>query len=456
MQDYTTAKSIHFIGIAGSGMVGLAELSHALGKSVTGSDPHIKHRKDHFDSICQSIWEDHSPEHISNQDLVVYSTAIKNDNPELVAARRNKIPCLHRSEYLQTLVKSRKCIVVAGTHGKTTTTAMIFHMLQSVGIDCGFYLGGIDKRTQMSSHLGEDALFVLEADESDKSFLAFTPHISVVTNIDLDHLEVYGDLEGIKSGFSTFLKNTDPEGTVIINWDDSNLKEISEPFYEQRKAFGRTIGCDVRAYLTSYQNGETRFEILVDQTKTQGTLPMIGAHNISNLSAALAVAGSLKLDVQEAAESFAFFRGVNRRFDVLLKNENLTIIDDYAHNPGKIKNAIKAVKSAWPERTLITVFEPHRPSRLRTMYQEFLDALVLSDKVACLPLYLADEPEDPEISQQQFLADLQAIRDLPTILTGFEIQGLRDLKAICDVGAIVLIVGAGRSCEFAHMFVEYN
>jgi UDP-N-acetylmuramate--alanine ligase len=396
---------VFFVGVAGMGMSSLAEISHHLGYTVQGSDSSSSPVIDNLRAKGLRIFDSHEGKNVDHSRTVVYSSAIPQSNPELIRARNLGLKVIHRSEFLSMLARGRTSITITGTHGKTTTSALISHILTECGVDPTCLVGGIVNSWGSTARCGASNYLVFEADESDGSFLRYSPFVSVVTNIDLDHLDHYGSLEKMHGSFQQYLTQTSSEGCNIVCWDDPVLQNLSSGEIH-RLAFGFKLGSDVRCLDYQSSAGETIFRAVVERRLITARTPLIGKHNVLNCLAALSVAQALELDLDQAAAALATFNGVKRRFERYLTTENLVIVDDYAHNPGKIEAFLLAIRQAWPKHRLIVVFQPHRFSRLRTTFSETINALSSSDLLVLLPVYSAGEPLDQDFSlhriQQSF------------------------------------------------------
>ncbi|MBP9706899.1 MAG: UDP-N-acetylmuramate--L-alanine ligase [Oligoflexales bacterium] len=455
MLSLAALKRVHFVGIGGSGMLGLAQLSLETGLSVSGSE------NKGLDSLPKKLAErakifpTHLAENIIGADAVVYSSAIQNDNPEMIAARQNNIPLLHRSQFLQLFLDTRKAIVVAGTHGKTSTSALIYHMLKGCGIDAGLYLGGKLKPTGLSAALGSSEYFVVEADESDGSFLNFRPFIAVVTNLEADHMDYYQTIDNLHATFEKFMQGSDQDGFCIVGWDHRILREISECISDRRLSFGTLLGSEVRPLSHSDKDGCTTYNIIVNQQQVQGKIDLVGAHNILNVSAALSVAACLNLNLDKATKALASYPGVERRFSYLYKSEQLYIIDDYAHNPGKIKSVVQAVKKSWSDFQLIVVFQPHRFTRFRTLYSAFLESFDAADLTIVTEVYGAGEAPDPSLNAMQFVNDLKQRNQNLKASSCSDLGKLSSLiSKQLSKKSVILFVGAGDIDFYARNLAE--
>lgn len=381
----------HFIGIGGSGMSSLAGMALARGLQVSGSDQADGRLLERLSQQGARVFHGHQGTQVDGAGTVVISTAILDDNPELLAARRQQIPVVHRSVFLAWLMAGKQAITVAGTHGKTTCTAMIAHMLAELGLQPDCTVGGTMLGYDSSFLTGDGTWFVAEADESDGSFLNYDSWISVLTNADKDHLDYYGSEEALQEAFGQYLSKTDPEGCIVVGWDNRGSQELGRAFTGNRLAYGFRIGSDVRCLRWEAMGHQTYFEAVVESDRLDCRIPCMGRHNVENALGALAVARALDLDIRAAATALESYPGVARRMTPVYLDANFHIYDDYAHNPGKIGACIEALRNAWPAATIHVVYQPHRYSRLDTMYTETMSAFGQADKVWVIPVYSAGE-----------------------------------------------------------------
>lgn len=442
-RDIDLQDPLHFIGIGGSGMSALAELAHRRGLRVRGSDVRASVVIERLTSLGIPITLGHAASAVEGAATVVRSSAIVDGNPELAAARSRKLRVLHRSELLAALMKGKRAVTVAGTHGKSTTSAMIVHVLESLGLDPEAALGGAMRQYQSAARAGKGDVFIAEADESDGSFLRYQPFVAVVTNVDQDHMEYFKDAQGLERAFAEHLGKIDPEGVAVVGWDSPMLRQAAAKLETRRLAYGFLIGCDVRAIDYRCDQGETFFTAMVERDRVECRLPTLGKHNVQNALAALAVVRGLELDVHAAAEALASFPGVERRMNLVHKSAEVAVFDDYAHNPGKIAACVRALRDSFKERQLHVIYQPHRYSRLETMYDDMLNAVSSADLVHMLPVYSAGETSAQDFSPARLAADLTRRFGVRSIACdSFEAAAasvLGNLKA----PAVVLTVGAG-------------
>lgn len=391
-------KHVHFVGIGGVGMAGIAEVLLSQGYRVSGSDLSVNALTERLRSIGAEIYRGHHPEHIQHADVVVRSSAVSMENPELAAASQAHIPIVPRAEMLGELMRFRYGIAIAGTHGKTTTTSLVTSILAEEGVDPTFVIGGRLNSAASNARLGTGRYLVAEADESDASFLYLKPMISVITNIDADHMETYhNDFNELRQAFIDFLHRLPFYGLAVLCVDDAVVREtlphVSRPFV----TYGFTEDADFRALSITQQGTRTQFIAeRPGMAPLTVTLNLPGRHNVLNALAAIAIATELNVSdraIQAALEKFA---GIGRRFQIynnitLQKGGAVTLIDDYGHHPREISATLQAARFSWPERRLVMVYQPHRYTRTRDLFTDFCEVLSQPDQLVLLDVYSAGE-----------------------------------------------------------------
>lgn len=391
-------RSIHFVGIGGAGMCGIAEILMNQGYQVTGSDiadgPVVARLRE----LGATVHLGHSPQNVEDADVVVASSAIGSGNVEIDQALKRRIPVIRRAEMLAELMRYRHGIAVAGTHGKTTTTSLIASLLASGGLDPTFVIGGLLNSAETNGKLGASRYLVAEADESDASFLHLQPMVVVLTNVDRDHLSYYeGSFEKLKSAFIDFVHNLPFYGLLIACIDDPVVRELLPEFKRSCITYGLSEDADVRA--TNVVQDETVMGFQVtrngEPTDLQVTLNMPGEHNVLNALAAIVVAREEGVSDEDVALGLREFSGVGRRFEVHgnfgLNQNNFMLIDDYGHHPEEVSVTIKAIRQGWPERRLVMAYQPHRHTRTSELFDEFVDVLCRVDVLILLDIYPAGE-----------------------------------------------------------------
>ncbi len=386
-------KQIHFIGIGGIGVSGLAEYFLLNGYKVTGSDMTASHITDRLNSLGAEIFIGHSKENIKGTlDTVVYSSAVKNDNPEMERAKELNIRTIRRAEMLGEIVNDKFLIAVSGTHGKTTTTAMIAKVLIDAGLDPLVFVGGNVKLFDGgASRIGHGSYAVVEADEYDRSFLTLTPDIAVITSIDEDHLDIYKDLQEIKDTFVKFCSNSKPGSKLIYFGDDKNVQSSVSKLDKEKISYGFGNGNYLRISGYYSSKGILNFSIQNSHSEYRNiTLNLIGRHNVLNSTACFAVSKILSIDFEKYKQSIKEFAPVNRRLQLKYNENGVKVYDDYAHHPKEIEASLKGLRESNGEK-IITVFQPHLFSRTKDFYREFAKALLEADEVILMDIYPARE-----------------------------------------------------------------
>ncbi len=393
-----SVQRIHFVGIGGSGMSGIAEVLINLGYSVSGSDLVESVTTQRLRDFGADVHIGHDPSWVEGCDVVVTSTAVKQTNPEVVAALESKVPVIPRAEMLAELMRFRKGIAVAGTHGKTTTTSLVASVLAHGGLDPTFVVGGRVKGAESNAKLGGGEYLVAEADESDASFIHLQPLLAVVTNIDADHMETYrGDFGLLKQTFVDFLRNLPFYGLAVLCTDDPTVREIIADVRKPIRTYGTAEDADFRA-INVRQHGLTmQFDVTRPGRRSPLyiELPLPGRHNVLNALAAVAVGDRLGISEQALQAGFRDFKGIGRRFDIHgeipVNGGTALLVDDYAHHPREIKATVDAASESWPNRRLVVVFQPHRYTRTRDLLDDFSNVLADYDPLIVTEVYAAGE-----------------------------------------------------------------
>lgn len=392
-------KRVHFVGIGGVGMAGIAEVLLRQGYSVSGSDTTENALTQWLRVLGATIYNDHAESHVQDVDVIVHSSAINLDNPELVAARKRHIPIVPRAEMLGELMRFRYGIAISGTHGKTTTTSLITSILAEAGLDPTFVIGGRLNSVGSNARLGRGHYLVAEADESDASFLHLKPMISIVTNIDQDHMATYNnDFNQLKATFIEFLHRLPFYGLAVLCIEDPEVKALLPSISRPMITYGLSSEADI--YATSYKRVGVQTQFTVHRQKglhpLTVTLNLPGKHNVLNALAAIAVASELKVQDHAITQALERFAGIGRRFQVygdfaLANGGVVTLVDDYGHHPREIAATIQAAREAYGNRRLVMLYQPHRYTRTRDLFQDFCDVLSLPDKLLLLDVYSAGE-----------------------------------------------------------------
>ncbi len=447
-------KHIHFVGIGGAGMSGIAEILHNLGYTVSGSDQSDSATSRRLASLGIAVKVGHDAAHIEGAEAVVTSTAVKGDNPEVIAARAKRIPVVPRAVMLAELMRLRRGIAIAGTHGKTTTTSLVTAILAEAGVDPTFVIGGKLNSAGANSALGKGEYIVVEADESDASFLNLLPILSVVTNIDADHMDTYGhDFARLKQAFVEFLHRMPFYGASILCIDDPGVRSIVPLISRPVITYGFGEDAQVRAVdVEALPGGQMRFTVQRRNGMTmpdmQVTLNLPGLHNVLNALAAIAVATEIELADEPMVKALAAFSGVGRRFQrhgdfATADGGTFTVIDDYGHHPVEMAAVISAARGAFPGQRLVLAFQPHRYTRTRDCFEDFVKVLGTADAVLLTEVYAAGEAP---IVAADGRALTRAVRVAGKVEPVF-VDDVTELpQAIVDgakAGDVVICMGAG-------------
>jgi len=384
-------KKVHFIGIGGIGMSGIAQLFLAQGVQVSGSDIRDSERLQELRQNGAQIYIGHHPSHIKDVDLVVYSSAIKEDNPELEEAQKRGFKVVKRAEALAEIIQHGKVITVSGSHGKTTTTSLVAHILFEAGFYPTVVVGGIWLNLNSNAYLGKDNFFVIETDESDGSFLFFKPDYSIITNIDYEHLDYYKNFDRLLDSFNNFIENIKPAGCLIACGEDKNVFSLLNKASKRKVIYGLSPEYDIYAYDINLKRLFSDFNCTYARHFTERfMLSLGGVHNVLNSLAAIALAKELEIDLEIVKRALLSFKGTRRRIEIKADIQGVLFIDDYAHHPTEIKATLKTVANLGYKR-VIAVFQPHRYTRTKLLLDEFAQSFYLADEVIITDIYPADE-----------------------------------------------------------------
>ena len=446
---------IHFIGIGGIGMSGIAEIMNSLGYIVQGSDKAHSQNIERLERLGIKTFIGHSAENVANANVIVYSSAIKSNNPELMKARELKIPCLTRAEMLSQIVRFKKSVVVSGSHGKTTVTSLCASILEMASFHPTVVNGGIIHSYNTNAKLGSGDWAVIESDESDGSFTQFFPTIGIITNIDKEHITHYGNFANLKSAFRTFLNNLPFYGAGIVCIDDPNIADIVKDMsdrkivtysIEQNSMFKaeNIRKTDNGAVFDVNHNGEIIYDI---------SIPLLGDHNIKNALSAIAMANELGIDIDIVKATLASFTGVNRRFTKVGTIGSALVIYDYAHHPTEIKSLLNSAKQKVKGQVVI-IHQPHRFTRLNTLFDEFCYCFDLADKIVITPVYKADDIEAAPITADDLYKNLKS--QGKDVLFAHDQQEIQDIlvSSVFSENDIILFAGAGSISKWAHEIVR--
>ena len=443
-------RRIHFVGIGGAGMAGIAEVMHNLGFVVTGSDLRETRVTARLRELGIVVSAGHRAEQVTGCQVVVSSTAIDSDNVEVIYAREQHIPVVPRAQMLAELMRFRHGIAVAGTHGKTTTTSLIASLLAAAGIDPTFVIGGRLNSSGANARLGEGDYLVAEADESDGSFLLLQPVMAVITNIDADHMETYdGDFERLKQTFLEFLHHLPFYGLAVVNLDDEPIRSLLADIAKPIVTYGLESDADIRATNITHEGNISRFTVSRRDRDPwfDVSLNLPGTHNVSNALAAIAVAYELGVPQETIGLALAEFEGIGRRLqvheDLHVAGKVCALIDDYAHHPREIEASLQAVRAGWPQRRVVVVFQPHRYSRTRDLFEDFVHVLNSADVLVLLEVFAAGETPIKGADSRSLC---RAVRSRGVIEPVFcpDMKSIPDLlTGLLEHGDLVLTLGAG-------------
>ena len=443
---------IHFVGIGGIGMSGMAELLYKLDFNISGSDQNRSERTDSLKDMGLTIIEGHSASNINGADVVVYSSAVQLDNPEILSAKDKQVPVIRRAEMLAELLKVKPVsIAIAGTHGKTSTCSMIGEILTAAELSPTMVIGGIVNKFQSNTISGSGDIIVVEADEFDRSFLTLQPTMSIITNLDLEHLDCYENLEDLQGAFAQFANAVPFYGRVGICIDNGNTTSIIPQIKRPVVTFGIHKSAEVRATQLRFENTHSKFELVVCG-KSQGVLNMHvpGEHNIINALGAATLALELDIPFESIQVGLDQYTGVQRRFDIKYTTENnIMIVDDYAHHPSEVSATLKAAKSGWDNR-VISIFQPHLYTRTRDFYKDFAKAFLKSDILIVTDIYSAREKPIKGITAKMIVDEAQQLGHPNAEYIDEQNDIVTRLKDVSRANDMIITMGAGniwRQCE---------
>jgi UDP-N-acetylmuramate--alanine ligase len=448
---------IHFIGIGGIGMSGIAEVMHNLGYTVQGSDASDNYNVRRLAEKGIRTFVGHEAKNVDAAEVVVVSTAIKRDNPELAAARERRLPVVRRAEMLAELMRFKSCVAVAGTHGKTTTTSLVATLLDAGGLDPTVINGGIINAYGTNARMGTGDWMVVEADESDGTFLKLPADVAVVTNIDPEHLDHFGSFDAIKDAFRSLIDNIPFYGFAVMCIDHPTVQDLVGRIEDRRViTYGENPQADVRLIDVDSKGGQNRFQVLIRDRRpgirielSDLVLPMPGTHNALNATAAIAVAHELGVSPENIRKALAGFGGVKRRFTRTGEWNGATIFDDYGHHPVEIKAVLKAARAS-TDGNVIAVVQPHRYSRLNSLFDEFCTCFNDADTVIVAPVYAAGELPIPGADRDGLVAGLKSRghRNAMALERSEDLAGL--IRGQAKPGDYVICLGAGNITQWAY------
>ena len=443
-------RHIHFVGIGGSGMSGIAEVLANLGYQVSGSDLAENAATRRLKDLGAKVALSHAAHNINGADAVVVSSAVRADNPEVMAARAQRVPVVPRALMLAELMRLKQGVAIAGTHGKTTTTSLVASVLAEGGLDPTFVIGGRLNAAGSNARLGQGDYIVVEADESDASFLHLQPVVAVVTNIDADHMETYQhDFARLKQAFVSFLQNLPFYGSAILCADDANVREILPLVSKPVVTYGFAADAMVRAEQLAHAAGTMRFTVLREKRPAlTATLNLPGEHNVQNALAAIAVATELGVADAAILKALAEFRGVGRRFQrcgeiPLAGGGSFTLIDDYGHHPAEMAATLAGARGAFPGRRIVLAFQPHRYTRTRDLFEDFVRVLSTADAVVLAEVYAAGEPAIVAADGRSLARAVRVAGKVEPVFVEDIGQMAAAILRVARAGDVVVSMGAG-------------
>jgi UDP-N-acetylmuramate--alanine ligase len=452
---FKSVRKIHMVGIGGIGMSGIAEILLDQGFEVTGSDRSLSEITDRLEKLGATIHKGHAAKNLDEADVVVYSSAVHKDNPELIAAAEKKIPVIRRAEMLAELMRMKYGIAIAGTHGKTTTTSMTSLVLMEGSLDPTVIVGGkLSSFGGTNARLGHGDYIVVEADEFDRSFLQLTPVIGAITTLEREHLDIYTDLEDIKRAFVEFANKVPFYGFVILCLDEPSIQEILPLIRKKVVTYGLNAQSDLRAVNVSFHENSSKFNLLRHgRDLGEVTLKVPGMHNIKNSMAAIGIGLELGIGFEEIKKAVESFTGVYRRLEMKADVEGVMVVDDYAHHPTEVQATLSALKSGWPEKRVVAVFQPHLYSRTRDFHDEFGRSFLNADVLVVTEIYPAREEPIQGITGELIVNDARGFGHKEAHYIPDKKQLPEFLSGIVKHGDIVVTLGAGDISKYGEEFI---
>ncbi|MBF0226487.1 MAG: UDP-N-acetylmuramate--L-alanine ligase [Desulfobacterales bacterium] len=452
---YRKKYHIYFVGIGGIGMSGIAELLINLGYKVSGSDIKLSDITKRLSGLGCKIYDNHNENNVIGADVVVFSSAIFQDNPEINSANNLSIPVISRAEMLAELMRLKYSIAIAGAHGKTSTTSMVASVTAQGGLDPTVVIGGKLKSIGTNAVLGKGDFIVAEADESDGSFLKMSPTIAVITNIDREHLDFYKDLKTIKEAFLNFIHRIPFYGIAVLCLDNEEIQEIIPKIKKRFTTYGLSAQADFQAKKISFLGTKTEFSVYwMEKLLGSITLNLPGLHNVSNALASIAVGIELGINFDVIKKALETIEGVQRRIENKGEINGIIVLDDYGHHPTEIKTTLAAIKNSWPDKRIIVIFQPHRYTRTKALFDDFTKAFYQCDSLIMLPIYSAGEKPIEKINSNFLCEEIKA-HGHKDVVYADDVQKalehcMNNLKP-CD---ILLTLGAGDVYKIGETFLE--
>jgi UDP-N-acetylmuramate--alanine ligase len=447
-------KHIHFVGIGGIGMSGIAEVLLNLGYKVSGSDMKESDTTERLRRLGGEIFFGHRAENITSPHVVVISSAVKNDNVEVIAAREKQVPVIPRAEMLAELMRLKYGVAIAGAHGKTTTTSMVATVFAAGGIDPTVVIGGKLNSLGTNAKLGQGEFLVAEADESDGSFLKLSPTIAVVTNIDAEHLDYYKDIDEIKTAFLTFINKVPFYGVSVLCLDQPHIQALIPSLQKRYQTYGMSTQADYQARDISLRPLGSTFKVM-HHNKDLGPfeLSVPGVHNISNSLAAIAVARELDIDIETIRKALREFSGVQRRFQIKGEVGGVIVVDDYGHHPTEIKATLAAAATGM-ERRVVVVFQPHRYTRTQHLLEDFFTAFNQADKLIVMDIYAAGEKPIPGVSGKALYEGIKKHGHKDVMFIPEQDKLIEHLLKVLKKGDLMITLGAGDVWKLGELVLE--
>lgn len=456
-------KNYHlfFVGIGGIGMSGIAELLLNLGYRVSGSDLELSPITDRLQKLGCTIFKGHSKdniqENIKNIDVLVTSAAISDENPEICVAKQNGIPIIPRAKMLSELMRFKYGIAISGAHGKTSTTSIIASILNGGKLDPTVVIGGILENTGTNSMYGQGDFMVVEADESDGSFLQYCPAVVVVTNIDMEHLDYYSSIEDIKNNFLNFINLVPFYGVAILCTDDKYINDLIPKIQKRYITYGTNTDADVRAENINFNNGLGTFDLIVKNKRIDSiTVNLLGEHNILNTLAAIATGLELNISIDTIKSTLKNITGVQRRLELKGEKNGIRIMDDYGHHPTEIVTTINALKQTFPDKRLVVAFQPHRYSRTQSLFNEFSEAFINSDYLIILPIYAAGDTPIVNVNSQNLLTSIKNNGHQNAFYMNSLETAYAFLQTKLKENDLLITMGAGDVYKLGEKFLNYK
>ncbi|MCP3872088.1 MAG: UDP-N-acetylmuramate--L-alanine ligase [Desulfobacteraceae bacterium] len=452
---YQKNYHIHFIGIGGIGMSGIAELLLNLGYKVSGSDLKLSHITKRLEKKGGIIFQGHNKKQVPNANVVVTSSAIAQENPEVIRAKELSIPIIPRAEMLAELMRIKYSIAISGAHGKTSTTAMVSQILNTAGLDPTVIIGGLLKGLDTNALHGKGEYIVAEADESDGSFLKYAPAIAAVTNIDLEHLDFYKDIEDIKDNFVQFINSIPFYGLAILCLDNEHIQNILPKIHVRYTTYGMTAQSDLQAREILFDGSKSHFKVFHHEKYLgQINLNIAGKHNISNALAGIAAGLEINIPFKTIKKALELIEGVKRRLEIKGDKKGIIVMDDYGHHPTEILATLTAIRESYKEKRLMVLFQPHRYTRTKGLFEEFTRSFYQSDILIVLPIYAASEKEIKGVDAQHLCDAIREHGHKDVSYAPDFTQALSMITHKVKKGDIVLTLGAGDIYTLGEKLVE--